>query len=77
MILIQGDGVNQELISVVKCVDDKEKTVCVYFLRQERDKTYVRERRGRDTLNTVHWKSILAVLQSYRKTKNQWTLFSN
>ena len=77
VILIQGDGVNQKLIGIVKCVDDKEKTVCVYFLRQERDKTYVRERRGRDTLNTVHWKSILAVLRSYRKTKNQWTLFSN
>ena len=28
VILIQGDGVNQKLIGVVKCVDDKEKTVC-------------------------------------------------
>ena len=77
VILIQGDGVNQKLTGVVKCVDDKEKTVGAYFLKQECDKTYVRERRGRDTLNTVHWKSILAVLQGYRKTSNQWVLFSN
>ena len=43
VILIQGDGVNLKLIGVVKCVDDKGKTVGVYFLRQERDTTYVRE----------------------------------
>ena len=51
--MIQGDGVNQKLIGVLKCDDDKEKTVGAYFLKQERDKTYVRERRGRDTLKTV------------------------
>ena len=60
--MIQDDGVNQKLTDVVKCVDDKEKTVGVYFLRQEHDKTYVRERRGRDALNTVHWKLIVPIL---------------
>ena len=43
--LIQGDGVNQKLIYVVECVDEKEKTVVFHFLRQERDKRYVRDRR--------------------------------
>ena len=75
--LIQGDGVNQKLIYVVECVDEKEKTVVFHFLRQERDKRYARERRGRDTFNTVHWKSILVVFQGYRKTSNRWVLFNN
>ena len=43
-----GDGVNQKLIVVLKCVDDKEKPVGVYFLKQEHDKMYICEKRGRD-----------------------------
>lgn len=52
--LIQGDDENQKLIDIAQFANDKQKTVCVYFSRQERDKTYIGERIGRDTLNTVH-----------------------
>ena len=75
--MIQGDDINQKLTGVLKCVNDKEKPVGAYFLKQERDKKYIRERRGRDTLKTVHWKSILALLQRYRKPSTQWVLFNN
>ena len=46
VILIQGEGANQKLIGFAEFADNKVKIVGAYFLRPQRDKTYVHEIRG-------------------------------